>query len=230
MLHLTAALIPAAQTLAVPADLRSKTTAELAAELLPPREPLAEPIVAHEFELSLLAGGTPQAIVFFARAEPTMNDFCLRERIRIDLSDPSRRPRPQPLRQIQVRLGNCPTEAGAIFATINPLLDGGDGRDALRWLGESQADLRAGRRTALRIHCSDETGGTGCKGGARQVLAGLDLGRIFLVEEEPTEKKGWRYALAITAPGQIFWRIDARPLGDSGKGTVHLTRMVPPPF
>lgn len=175
--------------------------------------------------------GTP-SIRFFHRPERLAASFCGRATHYVPLTAivapgaaPDSRGGPyrigQPVAGRQLAYTDlCEPGAEPVFATLNPNVSQDSARVALRTLAGAMAVARRPGRLRFALVCRDELNQGGCQGDGRQVLAGLSIGQVWLIEQE---------RLIVGVPGRIFWEIQLAGF-DTGRATLTMVRKVPAPF
>jgi hypothetical protein len=129
-------------------------------------------------------------------------------------------------RQVQLAAApHCKLKDG-FFARVQPqrhLIGATAALRRLVWLRKEAA--RSGS-LPVRVTCASEMPDDVCREGARAVLAGLPLNRVFLIEPFP---KAWRLSVMPSSPGEKFWEVMLHG-GEAAEQRLELVWRVPPPF
>lgn len=200
----------------------AKSTAELAAELLPPE--WASDAVTHTLGMPITQGGQPTSAKFTGREHETADGFCSRNTYYVSIYTEGGEARPQPaISGNDIRLNDC----GGIFAHVNPgaSLDGS--KKALRWLEWARKIAASDAPLPFALSCRDEFRKDRCTD-ARKELAQLPVGKAFIVSKWSSKPHEWQFAVTETEPGQLLWdvKVDASP----EKPSIEMVWKIPAPF
>lgn len=205
------------------------STAKLASELLPAE--MAKDAVSHVVSRGIFEGAPPSSVRFEGRASPTSDGFCSRKAYYVSISYKPETGVGEPQTVVtgsKLRLGDCPKDNEAIFASLNssPLAGA---KMALSWIAWAQRVARNKAPLPFRITCQTETGPDRCADGGREALANLPLEKTYIIEQRRTAQPlRWDLAVTETDPGQLLWdvKFDATP----GKSAIDLVWKIPAPF
>jgi hypothetical protein len=202
-----------AQPVPIEAPWKSATTAELAAKLLPPE--VAREVVTHNLGRPIFAGQPSPSVTFFGA--PRVSDgFCERSTYYVSgLPTPDR---VQPL--VELRLGPCPRDTGAIFAHLNPGASTAAAKQALRSLDWAARLARSDAPLSFELSCESELLPDPCGKGARAVLASLPLDKTYMVANG-------NIVITPTGPGQMLWDVRVTPV-PKGIRSIQMIWKVPP--
>src|SRR5947209_9538981 len=144
MFVLAAAAVLQAASPHAAADLRTMSTEELAARLLPPR--IARRVVEHEF-------ASPARVRFTTRTYPMPDGFCERDIYQVSTASHS-----SIAQSADIRRGECPASGASGFAHVkpNPKLHVAQAKAAVRWLEGAIDAARGDQPLAFDVDCVAE--------------------------------------------------------------------------
>jgi hypothetical protein len=132
--------------------------------------------------------------------------------------------------EVEVALApNCVLGEGGFFAHLQPFQRFDRALAALHRFAALRAVAASPEPLPFEITCRSGVEPPSCTAGARTVLAGLPVTKVFIVQ--PGAAKGhWQAAVMPSGPGQPYWNVRWSEDGEERPVTVALSWEIPAPF